>query len=86
MAQSGKGRLNYRCPNCFKRDIDIDMFFDDSKKEYYCLRCSFVGTEQEILAQNEEIKSKYHHLDERIVSFNEDNESVSYKKHQKGEY
>ena len=28
MAQSGKGRLNYRCPSCFMRDLDIDMFYD----------------------------------------------------------
>ena len=28
MAQAGKGKLNYRCPSCFMRDIDIDMFFD----------------------------------------------------------
>lgn len=28
MAQSGKGKLNYRCPSCFMRDLDIDMFYD----------------------------------------------------------
>lgn len=26
MAQLGKGKLNYRCPSCFMRDLDIDMF------------------------------------------------------------
>ena len=26
MAQAGKGKLNYRCPSCFMRDIDMDMF------------------------------------------------------------
>ena len=31
MAQAGKGRLNYRCPSCFMRDIDIDMFYDKEK-------------------------------------------------------
>ena len=39
MAQAGKGKLNYRCPSCFMRDIDIDMFFDAEKEEYYCIRC-----------------------------------------------
>lgn len=24
MAQLGKGKLNYRCPSCFMRDLDID--------------------------------------------------------------
>ena len=28
MAQSGKGKLNYRCPICFQRDLDIDMFYN----------------------------------------------------------
>lgn len=32
MAQAGKGRLNYRCPSCFMRDLDIDMFYDKEKK------------------------------------------------------
>ena len=49
MAQAGKGRLNFRCPSCFMRDIDMDMFFDKDKGEYYCLRCQFHGTEEEVL-------------------------------------
>ena len=28
MAQLGKGKLNYRCPMCFQRDLDIDMFYN----------------------------------------------------------
>lgn len=46
MAQAGKGKLNYRCPSCFMRDLDIDMFFDKDKGEYYCLRCQYTGTEE----------------------------------------
>ena len=46
MSQASKGKLNYRCPSCFMRDIDMDMFFDDDKKEYYCLRCGFTGSEE----------------------------------------
>ena len=34
MAQAGKGKLNFRCPSCFMRDLDIDMFYDKDKKEY----------------------------------------------------
>ena len=41
MAQSTKGRLNYRCPSCFMRDLDIDMFYDSEKQEFYCIRCQF---------------------------------------------
>ena len=25
MAQLGKGKLNYRCPLCFMRDLDIEI-------------------------------------------------------------
>jgi hypothetical protein len=45
MAQGRKGRLNYRCPRCLMREIDMDMLYDKVKDEYYCLRCSFVGDE-----------------------------------------
>lgn len=86
MAQSGKGRLNYRCPNCFKRDIDIDMFFDEAKKKYYCLRCCYEGDEADVLKQNDSIKAKYGRLMQRVVSFGEDNQPIVYKEHKKGEF
>ena len=59
MAQAGKGRLNYRCPGCFMRDIDMDMFYDREKDEYYCLRCQFVGNEQKVLEMNEVVRMRY---------------------------
>jgi hypothetical protein len=49
MAQSGKGRLNYRCPSCFMRDLDIDMFYDKEKDEFYCIRCQYTGNEKDVL-------------------------------------
>ena len=69
MAQSGKGKLNYRCPQCFMRDLDIDMFFDKDKNEYYCIRCQFTGTEADILAKTEEIREKYKRMLDRITEF-----------------
>ena len=69
MAQSGKGKLNYRCPACFKRDLDIDMFYDKEKKQYYCIRCKFFGTEEEVLAENETVRSKYKDYLKRYTSF-----------------
>ena len=67
MAQSGKGRMNYRCPSCFLRDLDIDMFYDKEKKEYYCLRCCFTGTEEEVLKLNEVARFRYKHILDRIT-------------------
>ena len=69
MAQLRKGKLNYRCPSCFMRDLDIDMFYDKDKKEYYCLRCQYVGSEEDVLAKNELIRIKYGRMMDRITDF-----------------
>lgn len=85
MAQAKKGKLNFRCPSCFMRDIDIDMFFDEDKKEYYCLRCGFSGNEQDVTRLNEQAKYRYRRLKMRVVSFGEDNEPPRFTPHQRGE-
>lgn len=59
MAQSRKGKLNYRCPICFMRDLDIDMFYDKEKEEYYCIRCQYTGNEADVLEKNEVIRIRY---------------------------
>ncbi len=69
MAQSGKGKLNFRCPSCFIRDIDVDMFYDGDKKEYYCLRCQYTGTEEDVLAKNELVRLRYKDMMKRFTSF-----------------
>ena len=66
MAQAGKGKLNYRCPSCFMRDLDIDMFYDRDRKEYYCLRCQFTGSEEKILEWNELVRLRYGAMNKRI--------------------
>ena len=81
MAQATKGKLNYRCPSCFMRDIDIDMFFDEEKKEYYCLRCSFCGSEETVLRLNEMARFRYRALTMRVVDFGEDNEPIRFTPH-----
>ncbi|MCD8159919.1 MAG: hypothetical protein LUE61_01790 [Clostridiales bacterium] len=69
MAQSGKGKLNYRCPSCFMRDLDIDMFYDSDRKEYYCIRCQYVGTEEDVLEKNQLACFRYRSMMKRIVDF-----------------
>lgn len=59
MSQGRKGRVNYRCPVCFDREWDIDLLFDSSKEEYYCLRCNYVGGEGDILERYQHTKTKY---------------------------
>jgi len=69
MPQAGKGRLNYRCPACFMRELDIDMFYDKEKKEYYCLRCPFTGTEEEVQRLNQMARFRYKCIAQRITKF-----------------
>ena len=85
MSQAKKGKLNFRCPSCFNRDIDMDMFYDEEKKEYYCLRCGYVGSLEDVLDFNESLKRKYRFMKKRVVSFNEDNEPLIMKPHKAGE-
>ena len=85
MAQSTKGKLNFRCPSCFMRDIDIDMFLDEEKSEYYCLRCSFSGSEEDVLRLNEMSRYRYRALKKRVVDFGEDNQPPVFKDHRGGE-
>lgn len=69
MAQSTKGRLNYRCPSCFMRDLDIDMFYDTDKKEFYCMRCQFVGSEGTVLEMNQLARIRYRSMMRRFIDF-----------------
>lgn len=69
MAQAAKGKLNYRCPSCFLRDLDIDMFYDNAKGEYYCLRCQFTGTEEQVLRMNELARIRYKAMHKRFTDF-----------------
>ena len=85
MAQATKGKLNYRCPSCFMRDIDIDMFFDEQKKEYYCLRCSFTGTEADVLRLNEAARFRYRYMRMRVADFGEDNQPITFEAHTGGQ-
>lgn len=85
MAQASKGKLNFRCPSCFMRDIDIDMFYDREKKEYYCLRCGFTGKEEDVLRLNEVARYRYRAMKMRVVDFGEDNEPPKFVPHRRGE-
>jgi hypothetical protein len=69
VAQGRKGKLNYRCPRCLMREIDMDMLYDRDADEYYCLRCSFAGNEQEVLRLNAQFRAKYWGRTRRITDF-----------------
>jgi hypothetical protein len=69
MAQGRKGKLNYRCPRCLMREIDMDMLYDKDEDEYYCLRCSFTGSENEVQRLNAQFREKYRDRMIRITDF-----------------
>lgn len=69
MAQGRKGKLNYRCPRCLMREIDMDTLYDSEKNEYYCLRCSFTGDETEIKRLNQQFREKYSDRLKRFTDF-----------------
>ena len=69
MAQGRKSKLNYRCPRCFMREIDMDMLYDENNREYYCIRCSFVGKETEVIRLNTYARSRYKDREMRITEF-----------------
>jgi hypothetical protein len=51
------------------RDLDIDMFYDAEKKEYYCLRCCYTGSEADIIQKNDMARFRYRNLLDRIENF-----------------
>ena len=69
MAQDRKGKLNYRCPRCLMREIDMDMLYDEDRDEYYCLRCPFTGDENEVKRLNQQFREKYRDRLTRITDF-----------------
>lgn len=67
------------------RDIDIDMFYDEAKGEYYCLRCSFTGKEEDVLRLNQVARYRYRAMTMRVADFGEDNEPIVFEAHKRGE-
>ena len=72
MALLGKGKLNYRCPLCFMRDLDIDMFYNKDTGINSCNRCQFRGTEEDVLQGNEDVRKKYKAMYKRFDKFDFD--------------
>jgi hypothetical protein len=67
--QGGKAKLNFRCPRCLMREIDMEMLYDRDRDGDYCLRCSFTGNEQDVLRVNAQFREKYRDREKRISDF-----------------
>lgn len=66
MSQGRKPKIKYRCPTCFSKEVDVDLLIDKEKNEYYCIKCCFVGKEQEILDAYQRNKRKYKLITTRL--------------------
>ncbi len=51
------------------RDLDLDMFYDAEKGEYYCIRCQYTGTEQDVLEKNQMARFRYRDMMKRFTDF-----------------
>ena len=72
MAQLGKGKLNYRCPSCFMRDLDIDMFYNKDTGIYSCIRCQYRGAEADVLEKTEMVRFRSLDRAKRFTKFDFD--------------
>jgi hypothetical protein len=54
------------------RDLDIDMFYDKEKDEYYCIRCQYTGNEKDVLEKNEMVRFRYQAMAKRYTKFDFD--------------
>jgi len=54
-----------RCPVCFNREIDVLMSLVEGR--YYCLKCSFNGTEADVRDMYKDLQKKFKWIDKRIT-------------------
>jgi hypothetical protein len=64
MAETVKPKMMGTCPLCFREQNDCAFLrFEKKTGRYYCVRCCFSGTREEVIEEFERIKSSY-----RLVS------------------
>jgi hypothetical protein len=51
------------------RDIDMDMFYDPNKGEYYCIRCCYCGKEEDVLKKNQMARFRYRSMLTRMTAW-----------------
>ena len=57
MFENKTGRL-IRCPECFAKDIDVFLLYDEDEDEFYCYKCCFHGTLEKVQRQTEAFVDK----------------------------
>lgn len=65
MAHDHETIASMRCPVCFGREIDVLLLHNGT--EYYCVKCSYRGTEGEVRSAYGDLKKKYENRTRRIT-------------------
>ena len=65
MSADRRNQVKLRCPVCFGRENDVVLFHDEAG--YYCVKCSFTGTEAEVRGMYADLRKKHRNLTSRLT-------------------
>ncbi len=65
MSEVNSKQVTYRCPVCFSRENDV-VLQKDAEGKYYCVKCSFHGTQEKIKEMYGDLKKKYRFMLTRL--------------------
>lgn len=57
MSALGQNALSLRCPYCLWHDMDIVLLQDE--RGYYCIKCSFTGSREDVEQCYAEFQHRY---------------------------
>lgn len=57
MLENPTGRI-IRCPECFAKDIDVFLHYDETVNEFYCCKCCFTGSIERVNNNMEDFIAK----------------------------
>lgn len=66
MPENHNSKMIYRCPVCFVRENDV-VLRKKADGTYYCVKCSYTGTQEEITGMYEDSRKKYKLMKKRIT-------------------
>jgi len=58
MPDFGTTIMNLRCPHCLQREVDV-VLRRDHDGEYWCPKCSYTGTQDEVRVVYEQVRARY---------------------------
>lgn len=57
MAAHEKNPVKHRCPVCFGRETDVVLCQEG--RTYYCVKCSFRGTREDVVGMYADLQKKF---------------------------